>query len=261
MTAPDATQPLLRLQGLSKSYGEREALTRLDLEVRAGEVFGLLGPNGAGKTTTVRMIVGLLDPTSGTVQVDGIDAAKDPLAARRRVGYVPDGAPLYAQLSPRQHLELVGRLHGLEESAIAAEAERLLAGFDLLDRAGDPVGTFSRGMRQKVALACAILPRPSLLVLDEPLTGLDAPSTATVKELLRAWADRGGAVLYTSHLLDVVERVCDRMAVLDRGQLVAEGGLEELRTRAGSDGTLEQVFAALTAAEDPRAAAHRLLGT
>ncbi len=259
MTAADSG-PLLALSGLSKHYGEREALRPLDLEVRRGEVFGLLGPNGAGKTTTVRMIVGLLEPTAGSVRVDGIDAARDPLAARRRVGYVPDGAPLYAQLSPRQHLELVGRLHGLEEAAIASESERLLAGFELLDRAGDPVGTFSRGMRQKVALACAILPRPGLLVLDEPLTGLDAPSTATVKELLRAWGDRGGAVLYTSHLLDVVERVCDRMAVLDRGSLVAEGGLDELRTRAGRDGTLEQVFAALTSAEDPRAVAQRLLG-
>ncbi len=251
---------VLSLQGLAKSFGEREVVARIDLEVRAGEVFGLLGPNGAGKTTTLRMLCGLLEPDAGRAIVAGHDVATDPLAAKRAIGHVPDGAPLYAQLSPRQHLALVGRLFGLDEDAIAAGTQRLLGGFDLLDRADDPVASFSRGMRQKTALACALLPRPALLVLDEPLTGLDAPSTATVKEVLRAWADRGGAVIYTSHLLDVVERVCDRMAVLDQGRIVAEGALDDLRARAGRDGTLEQVFAALTRADDPRAAAARLLG-
>ncbi|MBI1380353.1 MAG: ATP-binding cassette domain-containing protein [Planctomycetaceae bacterium] len=253
-------QVVLALEGLTKRFGDREAVAPLDLEVRSGEVFGLLGSNGAGKTTTLRMVCGLLEPSAGRALVAGHDVAKDPLAAKRAIGHVPDGAPLYAQLSPRQHLQLVGRLFGLGEGAIAADAARLLGGFDLLERADDPVGTFSRGMRQKTAIACALLPRPKLLVLDEPLTGLDATSTALLKEVLRTWADRGGAVLYTSHLLDVVERVCDRMAVLDKGKLVAEGALDDLRQRAGREGTLEQVFAALTQADDPRAAATRLLG-
>jgi len=173
---------------------------------------------------------------------------------------VPDGAPLYANLSPRQHLALVGRLHGLDETRIAAESTRLLEALDLADRGDDPVGQFSRGMRQKTALACAILPRPALLILDEPLNGLDAPTTTMFKEVLRQWAARGGAVLYTSHLLDVVERVCDRMAVLAKGELVGMGSLAELRTQAGVGGTLEQVFGSLTRGEDPRAQAERLLG-
>jgi ABC-2 type transport system ATP-binding protein len=251
---------LIRFQGVSHNFGELHALSNLDLEIQAGEVFGLLGPNGAGKTTTLRIVCGLLAPTAGTVHVIGFDVRAQPLEARRQFSYVPDGAPLYAQLSPRQHLALVGRLHGLDEVSIRSESARLLGVLDLADRADDPVAEFSRGMRQKTALACAILPKPPVLILDEPLNGLDAPTTAMFKEVLRAWADRGGAVLYTSHLLDVVERVCDRMAVLDQGELVGVGTLLELRRRAGVGGTLEQVFGALTRGEDPRLQADRLLG-
>jgi ABC-2 type transport system ATP-binding protein len=247
-------------EGVSKVYGTRKALDSLDLEVRRGEVLGLLGPNGAGKTTALHILCGLVEPSAGRVTIAGFDLAREPLEARRRFAFVPDGAPLYPSLTPRLHLQLVGLLHGLEETFICSESERLLAGLDLLDRADDPVGAFSRGMRQKAALACALLPRPELLVLDEPLTGLDAPTTSVIKELLRAWAERGGAVLYTSHLLDVVERVCDRMAILAQGTLVAQGSLSELRARSGSDGTLEDIFRQVTKAEDPAQAARRILG-
>ncbi|MFT5464556.1 MAG: ABC-2 type transport system ATP-binding protein, partial [Planctomycetota bacterium] len=162
--------------------------------------------------------------------------------------------------SARAHLQLVGRLHGMESVALEKEAGRLLGEFGLGERSDDPVGAFSRGMRQKVALACAILPRPALLILDEPLSGLDAPTTAVVKELLRAWAARGGAVLYTSHLLDVVERVCDRMAIMAEGKLVTVGNMDELRARSGSDGTLESVFRAVTSSVDPNETAAAILG-
>jgi len=248
------------LRGVTKRFGAVVAVDGLELEIRSGEVFGLLGPNGSGKTTSVRILCGLLEPDEGRAEVAGRDVVAEPLEARRRVGFVPEGAPLYAGLSPRQHLLLVGRLFGLGEDELVREADRLLAAFDLAERADDPVGGFSRGMRQKAALACAILPRPELLVLDEPLSGLDAPTAATVKEVLRGWARRGGSVLYTSHLLDVVERVCDRMAILDRGRLAAVGSLDELRARAGREGTLEQVFQNLTHAEDPAAHAERILG-
>jgi ABC-2 type transport system ATP-binding protein len=248
------------LAGVAKRYGEITALAGLTLDVREGEVLGLVGENGAGKTTALRCLVGLLAPDSGAVRIDGIDVQAQPLEARRRLSFVPDGAPLYQNLSPRAHLALVGRLHAIDEARIAEETARLLDAFELADRGDDPVGSFSRGMRQKTALACALLPRPKLLVLDEPLEGLDAPTTAMVKELLRAHARRGGAVLYTSHLLDVVERVCDRIAVLSRGELVAAGTLDDLRRRAGSDGTLEEVFRALTHASDPMLAARRALG-
>jgi ABC-2 type transport system ATP-binding protein len=250
---------LAELRGVSKRFGDRLALDNLSLTVNEGEVFGLLGPNGAGKTTAVRLLCGLIPPSEGTVLLGDCDVGRDPLNARRRLGFVPDGAPLYPNLSPRQHLQLVGRLHGMEESALARELERLLEGLELGDRMDDPVGEFSRGMRQKTALACALVHRPDLLILDEPLSGLDAPTAAVFKELLRGWADQGGAVLYTSHMLDVVERVCDRMAILSSGQLVGLGSLDELRERAGGGGTLEQVFGKLAHTADPREQARKLL--
>jgi ABC-2 type transport system ATP-binding protein len=253
-------EPLAELRGVTKLYDGRVALRNVSLDIRPGEVLGLLGPNGAGKTTAVRILCGLLEADSGAAFVGGRDVRTNPLGARSRLAFVPDGAPLYSNLSPRQHLALVGRLRGMDERAIAAESDRLLGAFDLDTRRDDPVGGFSRGMRQKTALACAILPRPALLVLDEPLEGLDAPTTAVVKEILRGWADRGGAVLYTSHLLDVVERVCDRMAILSAGSLAAAGTLDELRARAGESGTLEQVFRAVTRAEDPATRARAILG-
>ncbi|MGK0217351.1 MAG: ABC-2 type transport system ATP-binding protein [Planctomycetota bacterium] len=251
---------LLRIESVTRRFDQVVAVDALSITVRAGEVYGLLGPNGAGKTTTVRMLCGLLPPPEGRILIDGHDVATDPLSARGSLGYVPDGAPLYPALSPMQHLLLVGRLHALESGHLVRESERLLDVLGLASRGQDPVGTFSRGMRQKTALACAILHRPKLLVLDEPLSGLDAPTAAMFKEVLRGWADRGGCVVYTSHLLDVVERVCDRMAILTEGRLVAEGDLDELRARAGSDGTLEQVFGALANTADPVEQAAELLG-
>ncbi|MDP6408529.1 MAG: ABC transporter ATP-binding protein [Planctomycetota bacterium] len=252
-------RPLAEFRGVGKRFGEHLALADLDLEVFSGEVLGLLGPNGAGKTTALRLLCGLIAPSEGSVTIDGHDTRLEPLAARRHLGFVPDGAPLYANLSPLQHLQLVGRLHDLTDERTREGTRELLTSLDLSDRSGEPVGHFSRGMRQRVALACALLPRPALLVLDEPLTGLDPPGAAMLKALLRGWAKRGGAVLYTSHLLDVVERVCDRMAILGKGRLVGVGTLEELRQRAGGDESLEQVFTRLAKSADPEAEAAALL--
>lgn len=250
-------RPLLELSGVRRAFGERVAVEGLDLVVRQGEVVGLLGPNGAGKTTTVRMLTGLLEPDAGAIRVGGVDLAQDPLEARRHLALVPDGAPLYPNLSLDQHLDLVRGLRG--HPLTGADRDAVVRGLGLEGRSAEPLGGYSRGMRQRAALALALTSDAPLLVLDEPLTGLDAPGAALVKELLRQWADRGGAVLYTSHLLDVVERVCDRMVILAEGRVVAEGTLEELTRQAGTGGTLEQVFTALAQSEDPAAAAGRLL--
>ena len=256
MSAP----ALAAFSGVCKRFGERQALVDLTLEIRAGEVFGLLGPNGAGKTTALRLLCGLLAPDSGRLEIAGHDVVAQPLLARRQVGYVPDGAPLYSNLTPFEHLSLVGRLHGMEDPSLETEARRLLEALELSGRIDEAVGGFSRGMRQKVAIACALLPRPKLLVLDEPLTGLEPSFTTVIKAVMRGWADRGGAVLVTSHLLEVVERLCDRMGVLAEGRSIAIGSLDQLRALAGGGTTLEEVFRSLTRAEDPTAVARRILG-
>jgi ABC-2 type transport system ATP-binding protein len=257
----ESTAPrIAEMHGITRRFGDLEAVKELSLSIAPGEVVGLLGPNGAGKSTTVRMLVGLLAPTQGSITIAGIRVDQDPIGAKSHIGYVPDGAPLYPNLSPNQLLELVTGLFEVPEGIAMDRSQHLLKHFDLEDRANDPVGQFSRGMRQKVALACALVHRPKLLILDEPLSGLDAPSASLIKEVLRGWADEGGAVLYTSHLLDVVERVCDRMIIIDHGQVVGEGSLQALREQAGSSGTLEQVFLKLSQSDDPALRAQQLLG-
>lgn len=252
---------MLRIRGLRKRYGDLTAVRELDLDIESGEIVALLGPNGAGKSTTVLCVVGLLEPSAGTIEIDGIDAAKDPQEARRRVSYVPEVAALYDELTPVEYLALRGRLFDLDESTIAQRTNRLLDGFGLGERRDTPIGAFSKGMTQKVSLSAALLTEPSLLVLDEPLSGLDVETTLVFKELLRIYAKRGGAVLYCSHMLDVVETIADRIAVIDRGVLAASGTLAELETRVGTEGArLEQLFQTLTQASDPEQRAREILG-
>jgi ABC-2 type transport system ATP-binding protein len=253
---------MLQLRSLKKSYGGRLALHGLDLEVQAGEVMALLGPNGAGKSTTVRCITGLTRPDSGGVEVDGIDAQAQPADARRLIGYVPEMARLHDALTPREFLLLKGRLFDMEDQAIDLATDRLLDGFGILDRAREPMTSFSKGMLQKVSIASALLTTPRLLVLDEPLSGLDVETAFTVKELIGEFAQRGGAVLYCSHILDVVQTVANRITVLHQGRTLACGTVDDLRRAAGSeaDADLGSVFRQLTHAGDPAAAARKLLG-
>jgi ABC-2 type transport system ATP-binding protein len=253
---------MLRLTGLRKTYGAFVALHGLDLAIAPGEILALLGPNGAGKSTTVKCLVGLLRPDAGAITVDGVDALADPAQARRRIGYLPEVARLHEALTPNEFLRLKGQLFDVAEAAIGARSERLLAGFDLLARADEPMAGFSKGMLQKVAIAAALLTEPKLLVFDEPLSGLDVTTTLVVKELMRAFADRGGAVLHCSHLLDVVETTAHRIAVLHQGKLLACGTAAELRRQvgAGAGEHLDSVFRTLVHASDPVAAAKALLG-
>ncbi|HZN41450.1 MAG TPA: ABC transporter ATP-binding protein [Planctomycetota bacterium] len=253
---------MLRLQGLRKTYGDFVALHGLDLAIAAGEITALLGPNGAGKSTAVKCVVGLLRPDAGTVHVDGVDALQQTQSARRRIGYLPEVARLHEALTPWEYLLLKGRLFDLEDAKIRATGERLLAGFDLLDRADEPMTAFSKGMLQKVSIASALLTEPKVLVFDEPLSGLDVTTTLVVKELMREFAHRGGAVLHCSHLLDVVESMADRIAVLDKGKLLGCGTAAELRAQVGAAaGThLDAVFRTLVQASDPIARAQSILG-
>ncbi|MBZ0152301.1 MAG: ABC transporter ATP-binding protein [Planctomycetes bacterium] len=253
---------MLRIAGLRKSYGSFVALHGLDLTIAAGEILALLGPNGAGKSTTVKCLVGLLRPDAGSVTVDGIDAQRDPAAARRRIGYLPEVARLHEALTPWEFLLLKGRLFDLDDGTVRVRGERLLDGFGLSERGDQSMAGFSKGMLQKVSIAGALLTEPKLLVFDEPLSGLDVTSTLVVKELMHEFARRGGAVLHCSHLLDVVETTADRIAVLDRGQLLACGTSAELRTQVGAsaDTHLDHVFRSLVKASDPQAVARSILG-
>lgn len=238
--------PALELRGLTKRF-DKLAVDQLDLSIGAGELYGLLGPNGAGKTTTLRMVAGLLRPDSGQVRIFGIDALQDPIAAKRIVAFLPDEPMLYDKLSPIEHLEFVAGLWSVEPREARLRADQLLDLLDLADSRDMRCEGFSRGMKQKTALACALIHEPKLLILDEPLTGLDAAIARQVKDLLQTRVRQGATVIMTTHILDVAERVAERIGIIQRGRLLAEGTLGELRSRSGlQNSTLEDVFLELT---------------
>jgi ABC-2 type transport system ATP-binding protein len=236
--------PALALTGLSKSFG-RPAVDGLDLTVARGEFYALLGPNGAGKTTTLRMVAGLLAPDAGRIQVLGIDLAVDPTAAKRRIAYLPDDPMLYGKLKPTEYLEFVAGLWGIDAKAAEPRARELLAWLDLEKHAHELTEGFSRGMKQKLALAGALIHEPELLILDEPLTGLDAGAARQVKDLLLSHVAKGGTVILTTHILEVAERLAQRIGIIQHGRLIAQGTLDELRV-AAPGATLEDTFLRLT---------------
>jgi len=240
---------VIQIEKLTKSYGEHRGVVDVDLEVNQGEVFGFLGPNGAGKTTTLRMVTGLTRPDAGSIHIFGVDALADPLAAKAVTAWLPDEPMLYDKLTPSEYLGFVAGLWRIAPAEAAPEAERLLKWLELWDSRDTRCETFSRGMKQKVALAGALIHRPRLLILDEPLTGLDANMARAVKDALREAVDKGATVVVTTHILEVAERLADRIGIIGNGKLLAEGTLEQLRTQAGSDKmTLEDAFIALTRA-------------
>ncbi len=252
------TRPSIRLVGLKKAYGLTTVLDGIDLEVRPGQVVGYIGPNGAGKSTTIKILMGLLDDFHGTVEVGGLDVRTETLVVKSLVGYVPESAQLYEVLSMREHLLLVSRLQGLDDELGMARAETLMDAFGLLPRMDTRLGTLSRGQRQKVMLAGALLHDPEVLFLDEPLSGLDVASTILVKTLIRALADAGKTVFYSSHIMDVVERVCDRIVILSGGRIVADGSYEELSAQR-EGGSLESLFAELTGSGGEEGTVRRML--
>ncbi len=243
----------LELRGLVKHF-DRPAVDGLDLSVRAGQFYALLGPNGAGKTTTLRIVAGLLRPDAGAVSVLGIDALADPVEAKRLIAWVSDEPMIYDKLTPFEYLEFVAGLWSVDGAIAEVRARELIEWLGLGPHAHERCQGFSKGMRQKVALAGALVHEPRLLILDEPLTGLDAGSARQVKDLLTERVRDGAAVIMTTHILEVAERMAERIGVIDKGRLIAEGTLEELRRQTGTaDSSLEDVFLDLVAQQSPAA--------
>jgi ABC-2 type transport system ATP-binding protein len=247
--APDATVPAIAVRALQKRFDAKPVLDGVDFEVRPGEILGYVGPNGAGKSTTIKILLGLMPDFQGEVRVAGHDPRRAPLEVKRAVGYVAENAVLYDPLTVAEFLLFVGRIHRLDDRLIEHRAMGCLSALELDDRADSRIGELSKGMRQKVLLTAALLHAPSVLLLDEPLSGLDVSSQLLVKEIVRRLAGTGRAILFSSHVMDVVERLCTRIAILSEGRIVAQGTFDELAA-SGRGGSLEGIFARLTGDDD-----------
>ena len=243
----------LLTSSLTKKYGQFVAVDSLNLCVHPGEVYGFLGPNGSGKSTTIRMLTGILAPTSGSVAICGYDLKKEPEKAKALIGYVSDEPVLYERLTGMEFLDFMGDLYGVPRGVRRTRAQEMLGLLGLEDKGADLIQSYSKGMRQKVAIAGALLHEPKILVMDEPVSGLDPMSARVLKSLVRKLARSGAAVLISTHLLEIAERMCDRIGILVAGRLIADGTMRELRAKTGdvSDGkTLEDVFISLAAGEE-----------
>jgi ABC-2 type transport system ATP-binding protein len=237
---------MIEFQGLSKVYGSFNAVKPLTLTVRRGEVFGFLGPNGAGKTTTIRMMMGVLVPSGGQVLIDGLDCHAEPAEVKRRVGYLPDTPIFYDYLRGREILQFVAEMHGFARADAAERSTRLLAEFGLAEAGEDYAVNYSLGMKKRLGLACALIHDPAVLILDEPINGLDPRASREVQERLLAAAARGVTIFVSTHLLDMAEKLCDRVGIIHHGQLVATGTLDEIRAESSASGSLEDVFLKIT---------------
>jgi ABC-2 type transport system ATP-binding protein len=248
-------------QGLRRTFGDFVAVDGLDLAVPSGSFFGFLGPNGAGKSTTIKCLTGLLRPSEGRMTILGIDALADPIAVRRIVGVVPEDLALFDRLTGPETLGFIGQAHGLDKALIRERAGELLEVMDLTAASNKLVADYSHGMRKKLSLACALLPGPQLLFLDEPFEGVDAVASRQLRLLLQRFVERGGTVFLTSHVLAIIERLCDHVGVIHRGRMVAQAPLEELRSGAGGEGrSLEELFLELVGAGETDAGSLDWLG-
>jgi ABC-2 type transport system ATP-binding protein len=241
---------MIELRNLTKKFGEIVAVNRLNLSVSEGEIFGFIGPNGAGKTTTLRMMGGVLIPTEGSVMIDGIDMADEPEKAKKRIGFIPDRPFLYEKLTGMEFLKFTADLYGIEDSSFRNKSEEILKKFSLYNWADELIESYSHGMKQRLIISAAILHDPKVIVVDEPMVGLDPAGTRMVKDLFRDLARRGTTVFMSTHTLAVAEDICDRIGIIHRGVLIAMGTAEELRLRARvQEGDLEEAFLILTEGE------------
>src|SRR3990172_1436108 len=236
--------------GLTRDFGGFSAVDAIDLAVPAGSFYGFLGPNGAGKSTTIKCLTGLLKPTSGTMRILGVDPLADPVSVKRRIGVVPEDLALFDRLTAQETLTFIAQVHSIDPATAKSRSSDLLDLMELKSAGTTLVTDFSHGMRKKLSLAAALLPAPRLLFLDEPFEGIDAVASRQIKDLLAAFVQRGGTIFLTSHILEIVERLCDHIGVIAKGRLVAQGPIADLRTASGGRATLEEIFIDLVGARD-----------
>ncbi len=235
---PEEERVMLKIEHLTKTYGEKKAVDDLSLEIRAGEICAFLGHNGAGKTTTLKICCGILRPDGGTVQVDGISVADDPLEAKRRLAYLPDNPDLYEYMTGIQYLNFIADVFGVDADTRAGWIAALSGQFGLTDDLAQPISAYSHGMKQKLAIISALLHDPKLILMDEPFVGLDPVAAHTLKQMMREFCEAGGAIFFSTHVLEVAEKLCDRVAIIRQGKLIRAGSMDEVK----GDGSLENVF-------------------
>jgi ABC-2 type transport system ATP-binding protein len=250
--------PIISIRHLNKNYGTKKVLSDISIDISPGQIIGYIGPNGAGKSTTVKILCGLISDFTGEVIISDIDVRKNPVEVKRLIGYIPEMAELYDVLTPMEFLRFIGSLYSLPAGETAERAENMLEAFGMAGNKDKRMDTFSKGMKQKVLIISGLLHNPEILILDEPLNGLDANSVIIVKDLLDKMASKGKTIFYCSHMMDIVEKVSDRIILINEGKVIADGTFEELKLKEG-DITLEKIFAHLTADESLTGASDKLI--
>lgn len=237
---------MIRVSGVTKKFGDKVAVNDISFHVNPGEIFGFLGPNGAGKTTTIKMIVGLLEPDAGELSVSGVDVIHNSLESKKKFAYVPDNPDIYENMTAYQYINFIADIHEVSEEDRKRITEELSTLFEIQDDLNDYLKGFSHGMKQKVALIAAMVSDPDVLILDEPMVGLDAKSAFNMKKLMRERCEAGKSVFMSTHVMEVAEKICDKIAIIKKGEIIANGTIDELRGDAGKDESLEQLFLELT---------------
>ncbi len=237
---------MLEIKNLTKKFGDKVAVNGIDLSVKSGEIYGFLGPNGAGKTTTIKMIVGMLMPDGGSISVDGIDAINDDVEAKRQIAYVPDSPEIYDIMTGRQYLNFIADVFELSDEERNKQIDRYAEVFEMKENLDVMIAGYSHGMKQKIVIMGALIHSPKLLILDEPMVGLDAKSSFRLKEIMRALADEGRTVFFSTHVMEVAENLCDRIGIINKGKIIAVGTLDEIKAAAKDTGSLEKIFLELT---------------
>lgn len=238
---------MININNITKSYnGNYKAVDNLNLEIKDGEVFGLLGPNGAGKTTTIKMITGIISPTNGSITINGIDINKEPVKAKEQFGYVPDSPDMFLRLTGLEYLRFMADVYGVSVESRISKINELSERFEMKYALCDKIQTYSHGMRQKIVLMGVLIHKPKVWILDEPLTGLDPKSAFILKEMMKEHANEGNTVLFSTHVLEVAEKVCDKVAIINKGQLIFNGTLKDMRNEFKENESLEEMFLEMT---------------